>query len=71
MFNAVALFGALGVVEAVKRSHKISGDAAGALKSHALAHNFLLGLGFLEQTRFHQHMLFSLRQKTLINVCNR
>ena len=53
MLDTIALFRALGIVETVKRSHKITGDAAGTFKAHILAHKFLRGFGFLEQTRFH------------------
>ena len=45
VLHAVVLLGALGVVEAVQRAHEVTGDAADALKAHALA-VFCVDVGF-------------------------
>ncbi|SCM70561.1 hypothetical protein KL86DES1_10482 [uncultured Desulfovibrio sp.] len=57
MLDPVMFFSAFGIVKAIQRTHKIAGDTAGTFKGHALAHQFLRGLHFVKQTRFHQHRL--------------
>jgi Homoserine trans-succinylase len=57
MLDAVVLFSTFGIVETVKRSHKVTSDAAGAFKTHILPNQFLCGFGFRKQTRLHQHVL--------------
>lgn len=49
MSHAVINLGALCIVEAVKRAHKVAGDTADALKFDALAHNAVM----LMQSRLH------------------
>ena len=49
MFQAVINLGALCIVEAVKRAHKVSGDPADALTFDALAHDAVM----LMQSRLH------------------
>ena len=42
VFQAVINLGALCIVEAVKRAHKVAGDTADALKFDALAHDAVM-----------------------------